>query len=181
MTREPNQRSAANRSIEGESERREGRNQPSKQAPIWIYDRFRKRSEMKAHQLIHRLAILTLFVVAIMSIVGSMDQSPGAPMEMRLAPLFGLALWGFLLWKIWKRPRQWGLGVGIFLFLMIVTQSYFWWRGVNNPETEALGGSRSMANFILLFELPIFAAGVFCILLRFYGANEQPNNGAKGD
>ena len=93
---------------------------------------------------------------------------------MRLAPLFGLAIWSLLLWKIWKRPRKWGLGVGIFLFLMIAFQSYLWWLGVNDPKlVDTLGASRSAANFILLYELPIFIAGASCILLRFYHPNEH--------
>jgi hypothetical protein len=134
---------------------------------------------MGAHQVIHRLAILTLFVVAIMSIIGSMRQSPGAPLEMRLAPLFGLAIWSLLLWKICKRPRKWGLGVGIFLFLMIAFQSYFWWLGVNNPKLDTLDVDRSVTNFILFYELPIFIAGVFCILLRVYYPDEPSNSTTK--
>ncbi len=88
---------------------------------------------------------------------------------MRLAPLFGIALWSWLLWKIWKRPRQWGLGVGTLLFLMIAFQSYLWWGGVNNPEFAKLDIDRSITNFILFAELPIFVAGASCILLRFCG------------
>jgi hypothetical protein len=86
--------------------------------------------------VIHRLAILSLLVVAIMSFIGSMRQIPEAPIEMRLAPVFALAIWSWLLWKIWKRPRKWDLGVGIFLFLKIAFQSYFWWLGVKQPQAR---------------------------------------------
>lgn len=131
---------------------------------------------MKTHLLIHRLAIVSLLVVAAMSVVGSLRQIPGAPAEMTLAPLFGIVLWSWLLWKIWKRPRQWGLGVGIFLFLMIAFQSYLWWLGLNNPELAKLDLDRSVSNFILFYEFPIFIAGTFCILLKFRGGAKTVTN-----
>ncbi len=136
---------------------------------------------MRTHRVIHGLAILSLIVVAAMSVIGSLRQFPGAPPEMRFAPLVGLAIWSFLLWKIWRRPRKWGLGVGIFLFLMIAFQSYLWWLGVNNPKLEAQipEASRSVANFILIYELPIFVAGVCCILLRFSNPHESFDHAAK--
>ena len=113
-----------------------------------------------------------------MSIKGSMDPLPGGRAETSLAPFFGIAIWCLLLWKIWKRPRAWGFGVGIFLFLMIAFQSFLWWRGINNPELDALNLDRSVANFILLYELPIFIAGVSCILLRFNSPNESSDSAA---
>ena len=129
---------------------------------------------MKTHLIIHRLAILFLLVVATKNVVGSFHQVPGAPIEMKLAPLFGIAVWSLLLWKIWHRPRNWGLGVGIFLFLMIAFQSYLWWRAVNNPGLASLKLDRSLAHFVLFYELPIFLAGVFCVLLRFYYPRQIP-------
>ncbi len=132
---------------------------------------------MRAHLVIHRLAILSLLVVAAMSIIGSIRQHLGAPIEMMLTPVFGLAIWSLLLWKVWKRPRKWGLGVGIFLFLIIGFQSYLWWIGVNDPKlVETLGASRSAANFVLLYELPIFVAGVCCTLLRFFYSNDPTDS-----
>jgi hypothetical protein len=76
-----------------------------------------------------------------------------------------------LLWKIWKRPRQWGLGVGIFLFLMIAFQSYLWWLSSNDRQFCTLDLDGSVTYFILFDELPIFIAGASCILLRFYCPN----------
>lgn len=122
---------------------------------------------LKTNVVIHRLAMLSLLVVAVMNIVGSLRQVPGAPAEMTLVPFFGIALWSWILWTIWKRPRQWGLGVGIFLFLMIAFQSYLWWGGINNPELAKLDLDRSVIHFVLFYELPIFIAGTFCILLKF--------------
>lgn len=125
---------------------------------------------MKTHLLIHRLALLSLFLVAAMGIIGSIQQVPGAPAEMVFAPVFGIAIWSLLLWRIWKRPRQWGLGVGIFLFLMIAFQSFLWWRSLDNPRLDHL--DRSVTRFIVLYELPIFIAGVCCTLLRFFFPTE---------
>jgi uncharacterized membrane protein len=123
--------------------------------------------------------MLSLLVVAATGIIGSLRQIPGAPIEKRLAPVFGITIWSLLLWKIWKRPRKWGLGVGIFLFLMIAFQSYLWWLGLNNPKLDTLELDRSVTNFILLYELPIFIAGVSCTLLRFYYPNESSDGTAK--
>ena len=117
--------------------------------------------------VIHRLALTSLFAVAAMNIVGRLRQMPRVPAETPLETLFGIAFWSWLLWKIWKRPRQWGLGVGIVLFLMIAFQSYLWWLSLNDPEIAKLDLDRSLTNFILFYELPIFIAGTFCILLRF--------------
>ena len=130
---------------------------------------------MKAPLVIHRLALLSLAVIAATSILGSMRQPPGATVEMRLAPVFGLAIWSLLIWKIWKRPRKWGLGVGVFLFLMVAFQCYLWSLAVSNPETRPTLTASDTANFILLDQLPIFIAAVFCSLLRFYhpGASEE--------
>jgi hypothetical protein len=123
---------------------------------------------LKANTVIHRLAMVSLLLVAVMSIVGSLHQVPGAPAEMTLATFFGIALWSGILWKIWKCPRQWGLGVGIFLFLMIAFQSYLWWLSLNDPEIAKLDLDRSVIHFVLIYELPIFIAATFCILLKFF-------------
>ena len=88
---------------------------------------------MKPHHLIHRLGLLSLAVVAGMSLIGTLRTSIGTSVERMLAPVFGLGVWSLLLWKIWKRPRKWGLGVGIFMFLMIAFQSYLWRLAVTNP------------------------------------------------
>jgi hypothetical protein len=123
---------------------------------------------LKANTVIHRLAMVSLLLVAVMSIVGSLHQVPGAPAEMTLATFFGIALWSGILWKIWKCPSQWGLGVGIFLFLMIAFQSYLWWLSLNDPEIAKLDLDRSVIHFVLIYELPIFIAATFCILLKFF-------------
>jgi hypothetical protein len=90
-----------------------------------------------------------------------------------------LALWAWLLWKIWTRPRQWGLGVAIFLFLMVAFQSYLWWLGIHNPALDKITTGRSATSFILLYELPIFAAATYCTLLRFFYRGEPLESTSK--
>lgn len=133
---------------------------------------------MKTPLIIYYLAFISLLGVAAMNIVGRLRQMPGVQADTPLATLFGIAFWSWLLWKMWKRPRQWGLGVGIFLFLMIAFQSYLWWLGLNNPELAKLDIDRSVTNFILFYELPIFIAGAFCILLRFNPPNSPADSKA---
>jgi hypothetical protein len=50
---------------------------------------------------------------------------------------------------------------------MIAFQSYLWWLSLNDPEIAKLDLDRSVINFVLFYELPIFIAGTFCILLKF--------------
>lgn len=95
---------------------------------------------------------------------------------MALTPFLSIAFWSFLLWKVWKRPHNWGLGVGIFLLLMIAFQCYLWWQSINDPELEHLNFNRSVSRFILLYELPIFIAGVSCIFLRFSAPINSTNS-----
>jgi hypothetical protein len=130
---------------------------------------------MSIHRVSHGLAILSLSVVAIMNIIGTSHQFRGTPPEMRFTPLFGFVIWSLLLWKIWKQPRRWGLGVGVFLFVMIAFQTYLWLLAVADPKLEVDGTSESIGSFIL-YEVPICVAGVCCILLRFLHLNELKDN-----
>src|ERR1700712_3476478 len=104
---------------------------------------------MKTHQVVHRLAMASLAIVAGGSIIGSMYRFPSERYDFGLAPVLGLAVWSWLLWKIWKRPRKWGLGVGIFLLLLIPFQSHLWWLAIHNPSLVAITSGRSPVRFIL--------------------------------
>lgn len=130
---------------------------------------------MKAHQVLHSLAILLLLIVAIMNNASSLHQIPGAPLGMRLAPFLGVAIWSWLIWKIWTRPRNWGLGVGIFLFVIIAFQTYLWHKANANPDLKELVAGHTLEGHIR-YELPIFAAGVCCLLLRFLSPKEFKNS-----
>ena len=110
---------------------------------------------------------MSLLVVAAMSIAGSLRRYPGTPMVVLvLSPAFAVAIWSWLIWRIWQRPRGWGLGVGILLSLMIGFQSYLWRLSVVSPRPDIRAESYSTFGFILS-ELPLLIAGVSCILLRF--------------
>jgi hypothetical protein len=85
---------------------------------------------------------------------------------MRLAPFLGVAIWSLLIWKIWTRPRNWGLGVGIFHFVLIVFQTYLLFRAIEHFNLDVHSASNDLKRHFR-HELPSFAAGVFCILLRF--------------
>lgn len=108
-----------------------------------------------------------------MSIFGSVR---GMTTEMRLAPILAIAIWSFLIWKIWNHPRKWGVGVGIFLFLMIALQNYLWWIVGNHDK---LGFDRNNVHFILVYQLPIIIAGVSCSLLRFYHPHPPDDDARK--
>ena len=80
----------------------------------------------------------------------------------------GLALWSFLLWRLWKRPQSWGLGIGIFLIFMMVFQIYLWRQAMSNPRHEYLGIYSNVWYFVL-YQIPSFIGAVCCVLLkRFY-------------
>lgn len=121
---------------------------------------------MRPHKVVHTLALIFLLIVALMNNASSLHQIPGAPLEMRLAPFLGIAIWSFLIWKIWTRPRNWGLGVGIFLFVMIAFQTYLWHKATLDTNLNTLAAGYTLERYVR-YELPIFAAGVCCLLLRF--------------
>lgn len=128
---------------------------------------------MKSRQLIHILALVSLSFIAIGSIASSTQKIPGAQFGLNYtAPIFGALIWSFLIWKIWTRPRKWGPGVGILLFLMICFQTYLWRLAVENPHTLPPGTFISTKSFVL-DELRLFIAGFLCILLRFVFPKEQ--------
>lgn len=129
---------------------------------------------MKTPQIIHCVALMALTVVAAQGLSGTIHtllHPPAAAavstvqVSLFIAPLFALVLWGFLLWKIATRPRQWGMGVGIFLLLMILFQTYLFRLAMAHPRPDLTVNQWS--TFLLLYELPILIAGVACVLLRF--------------
>lgn len=120
---------------------------------------------MKAYPIIRRLAILSLTVVGIGSAVGA-SHAWGMPATSRaVTPFIDLAIWGVLAWKVWARPRKWGLGVGIFVLLLVPFQSWLFDVALANPLFRAQG--YNWASFLIFDELPLFIAGVSCISLRF--------------
>lgn len=129
---------------------------------------------MKAHHVIHRAAISLLVVVAAMSLQNILRSKHGTPLTHIVSCIFALATWGFLTWKIWKRPHGWGLGVGILLFVIFAFQSYLWHLAGFNPTREQLGMDYTMLDFVL-YESPIVSAALCCILLKWlYPSDGEP-------
>ncbi|MHA3774937.1 hypothetical protein ACXR0O_25745 [Verrucomicrobiota bacterium sgz303538] len=123
---------------------------------------------MTAQKTIHSLALLALVVLAVMSLVGAVSSHIGGPLERTVQVLVAVAIWGLFIRKIWKKPRKWGLGVGIFLLLMLGFQTYLWRLAIANPRREELGVDDSVLAFVL-YEFPIVIGSVCCMLLRWYG------------
>jgi hypothetical protein len=121
--------------------------------------------------LLHRFAIVAVSVVAAQSILGTVQAPIGSASERALQPFVAVALWSFFLWKLWRKPRNWGLGIGIFLVAVIVFQTHFWMRAVNDPEVLARGFDRSPIT-LLLSVVPLAIAAILCISLRWRGPVE---------
>jgi len=124
---------------------------------------------MKSFALVHRLALAALFVNAAMSIIGSLS-APWLSLPMHVVSVvFAAGFWTLLIVKIWKRPRKWGLGVGIFLLLMVAFQTYLWLKAMEHPRPELLGLSATLPGF-LLYEIPLLLGAVCCLILPFQSA-----------
>jgi len=122
---------------------------------------------MRAPEITHRVAIASLAIVGIESAVGASHAFGVPPISHLITPFIDLALWGFLTWKVWKRPRKWGLGVGIFVLLLIPFQTWLFHLAMPNPAFRAQG--YTWTSFLLFDELPLLVAGMSCITLRFVG------------
>src|SRR3954469_23732873 len=102
---------------------------------------------MTKHRVIHEIAILSLIVIGWRSVQNAIRWPIGSTFEHVLQPVAAIALWGWLIWRISKRPRQWGLGVGVFLVLMLLFQIFLWRRGMANPELAASRTKESVWQF----------------------------------
>jgi len=120
---------------------------------------------MNRYRVIHRTAIVTLFVLAFMSMLGTV-RAPLAVVDQIVQAIIGIALWSLLISKIWKRPRKWGLGVGIFLLAVIAFHAWLLWLAPANPNHGDLGISSTGLEFVL-YETPIAVGAVSCLLLRY--------------
>lgn len=114
------------------------------------------------------LALIALLVVAIQSVIGVLwrpsPARPGSIGFMLFTLFFALALWSMCLWKLWKRPRRWSLGLGIFFTCMLAFQIFLWHRAVTSPRLVP-GLDYSLLHFAL-YEIPLVAAITLCFLLR---------------
>ena len=109
-----------------------------------------------------------------MDVIGIVRSSGGTSIGRALQPITAAVIWSFLIWLISRHPRKCGLGVGIFLLLMIASHFYLWQLAVAYPGRDALFASYGVVSFIL-YEIPILVAAICCIQLRFHLPNEAKN------
>jgi hypothetical protein len=130
------------------------------------------------HHIFHVVAVFLLAVVAVNSLLGLVHQPAiwRDPFQRVLTPIFGVGMWAFLIWKLWRRPRKWGLGIGIFLLLVLGFQTWLMILALRDPHHPKTGGVYSGLLFAL-GELPIAAAAVACLILRIVHPREHPDSG----
>ena len=127
--------------------------------------------------IVHRLALAALAVVIIQNVHG-VTQAPNlSAVDSVLQPVFAAALWGFLIWKLWHKPRKWGLGIGIFLITVIAFQTHLWLQAIRDPKLLARGFDASWTRY-LLAEVPLAVAALLCICLRWWGPGDRANRGS---
>jgi len=107
-----------------------------------------------------------MLVLTGMSVVSVVRTGSGTPAQQVLQIAIGTAIWTFLIWKIWTRPRRWGLGIGILLLVMLAFQTHLWRLAVTNPRQKELRFDPSILSFVI-YEIPLVLAAICCILLRW--------------
>ena len=120
---------------------------------------------MKLHVAVHRVAVAGLLVLAAMSIAGT-NRMVSPLLRIASIFLYGLPIWGLLTFKIWTRPKSWGLGVGIFLFAMLGFQIYLWNLAVAHPPPHRGPIDTSLSGFVI-DETPLAVTAICCLLLRW--------------
>lgn len=80
--------------------------------------------------------------------------------------LVQFSLWAWLTWMLYRRPRSWGLGVGIFMLIVTAIQFKLWWIAVTQPDWRERGLDDSWAKFGISV-LPLMTGGICSISLRW--------------
>jgi hypothetical protein len=141
-----------------------------------------KRVEL--HRVVQWVAVVSLLIVPIMNLKVvfrsiPLPLPPSMPLAMVVAIKLGvlgrIGVWSLLAWKIWKRPRKWGLGVSLFLFFCVCFQSYLWWLALQQPETMPRGVPRTVWAFIP-DEILLLEGAICCFLLRVLWPKESGTN-----
>ena len=83
-----------------------------------------------------------------------------------LQDVLAIGLWVFLAWMLFRRPKSWGFGIGIFLLGTIAIQAGLLRLAMTSPRKEELGITDSWSLFILS-AIPLFLGGVCGISLRW--------------
>ena len=119
---------------------------------------------MKASKIIYRIAVISLGYYTLKSVV---LFRMGASISDSLA----IGVWLFLWWMLFRHPKGWGLGIGIFMLFTIAAQIGLWRLALTSPEKEELGISDSWLTFGRSV-VPLFVGGLSSISLRWLYPNE---------
>ncbi len=120
---------------------------------------------MRPYVFVHRLAIVALVVTAVLSVIGALQVNHGRPLTQALSMLFAVIIWSLLIERIVRHPRSWsGLGIGLFLHLVLAFQIWLWWKAIHNPKLAPSPKLFDVLRFIA-DELPLATAAVACFLL----------------
>jgi hypothetical protein len=114
---------------------------------------------MKTSKVIYWIAVLSLGFYTLKSVV---LFRMGASVSDSLA----IGVWLFFWWMLFRRPKGWGLGIGILMLFTIALQIGLWRLALTSPKKEELGISDSWLKFGLSV-LPLFVGGVSSISLRW--------------
>jgi hypothetical protein len=123
---------------------------------------------MNRYQLIQIMTMTALAWEAVSGGVAAVHCSFGSVFEMifQLSPV--IVIFGLLLWKIWKKPRKWGLGIGIFYTFAIGMRTYFWFAAMAKYPAEVAKILYPAFGLAMLL-LPAIMIAVGCWLLRYLG------------
>jgi hypothetical protein len=124
---------------------------------------------MRPNTTLHGIALISLLTIAVMSVTGALRVSYGSPV---IYAIIAMWFWAFIIWKIWFRPRRWGLGVGVLLLLIIGFQTYLWTLTRSNPALPIHDSDPGIGTF-LLHEIPLAIGAITCVLLRFSGSKQS--------
>jgi hypothetical protein len=119
---------------------------------------------MKTPIVIYWIAVLSLAYNALGFLVRARGGST-------INEVLAIGLWLFLAWMLYRRPKKWGLGVGIFMLFAIAVQVGLWRLAL--AKKEELGLSDSWWGFCFS-AAPLFVGSVCSISLRWLYP-EKPN------
>lgn len=114
---------------------------------------------MNISKVIYWIAVTSLGVYVIKSAV--LFQSDAA-----VGDSLAISLWLYLWWMLFRRPKNWALGIGIFMFLTLAVQVGLWQLAQHSPRKEELGVGASWLSFVMS-SLLLFISGASSISLRW--------------
>ena len=131
---------------------------------------------MKRHKIAHWIGLSVFAYLTIQKLLEAFNSRIDAG---SLQPAVVIGQWGgfllmvFLSVMLFLRPRSWGLGLGIFLVVVIAAQTGLWLLGVAHIQKQNPGYDGNPGRFVAT-EILIFAGAVACIALRWIFPNEKP-------